>query len=56
MGAGRGHDHPVKHLGLASRCTGLWVVRASIPAPRTKRSPNDVDHFHKIPKHEERRT
>jgi hypothetical protein len=30
-----GHGHPVKHLGLASRCAGLWVVRASIPAPRT---------------------
>ena len=30
-----GHGHPVKHLGLASRFAGLWVVRASIPAPRT---------------------
>ena len=30
-----GHGHPVKHLGLASRCAGLWVVRASIPAPQT---------------------
>ncbi|MFZ3328888.1 MAG: hypothetical protein WA231_24800, partial [Methylocella sp.] len=30
-----GHGHPVKHLGLASRCAGLWVVRASIPTPRT---------------------
>src|ERR1700732_5068910 len=30
-----GHGHPVKHSGLASRCVGLWVVRASIPAPRT---------------------
>src|SRR5580704_14131836 len=30
-----GHGHSVKHLGLASRCAGLWVVRASIPAPRT---------------------
>ena len=30
-----GHGHPVKQLGLASRCAGLWVVRASIPAPRT---------------------
>src|SRR6202022_2372643 len=30
-----GHGHPVKHLGLAPRCSGLWVVRASIPAPRT---------------------
>ena len=30
-----GHGHPVKHLWLASRCAGLWVVRASSPAPRT---------------------
>src|SRR6202047_1072480 len=30
-----GLGHPVKHSGLASRCAGLWVVRASIPAPRT---------------------
>src|SRR3984893_16425165 len=30
-----GHGHPVKHSGLASRCAGLWVVRASIPARRT---------------------
>jgi hypothetical protein len=30
-----GHGHPVKHSGLASQCAGLWVVRASIPAPRT---------------------
>ncbi len=35
MGAGRWTWPPVKHLGLASRCAGLWVVRASIPAPRT---------------------
>src|ERR1700676_5246505 len=35
MGAAGGHGHPVKHLGLAPRCAGLWVVRASIPAPRT---------------------
>jgi hypothetical protein len=32
---GGGHGRPVKHSGLASRCAGLWVVRASIPAPRT---------------------
>jgi hypothetical protein len=25
-----GHGHPVKHLGLAPRRAGLWVVRASI--------------------------
>ena len=30
-----GHGHPVKHLGFASRCAGLWVVRAPIPTPRT---------------------
>jgi hypothetical protein len=30
-----GYGHPVKHSGLASRCAGLWVVRASIPAPQT---------------------
>jgi len=35
MGAGRWPWPPVKHSGLASRCAGLWVVRASIPAPRT---------------------
>src|ERR1700676_1696951 len=35
MGAAGGHGHPVKHLGLAPRCAALWVVRASIPAPRT---------------------
>src|ERR1700730_12612764 len=25
----------LKHSGLASRCAGLWDMRASIPAPRT---------------------
>jgi hypothetical protein len=35
MGADGWTCHPVKHLGLASRCAGLWVVRASIPTPRT---------------------
>ena len=48
--------HPAKHLGLASRCAGLWVVRASIPAPRTNGAQYHVDPFHKIPEHEERRT
>src|ERR1700738_1517385 len=51
-----GHGHPVKHLGLASRCAWLWIVRASISGAANERSPNDVDPFHKIPEHEERRT
>jgi hypothetical protein len=51
-----GHGHPVKHSGLASRCAGLWVVRAPISGAANQRSPNDVDPFHKIPEREERRT
>src|SRR5580704_11061338 len=51
-----GHGHPVKHSELASRCAGLWVVRASIPAPRTNGAQHHVDAFHKISEHEERRT
>jgi transposase len=37
-----GHGHPVKHLGLASRCAGLWVVRASIPVPPRGRPSIDI--------------
>jgi hypothetical protein len=36
-----GHGHPVKHSGLASRCAGLWVVRASIPT-REPTEPNTM--------------
>jgi len=35
MGAGRWTWHPPARLGLALRCAGLWVVRASLPTPRT---------------------
>ena len=51
-----GLGHPVKHLGLASRCAGLWVVRASIPAPRTNGAQTMSTLSMKIPEHEERRT
>ena len=52
-----GHGHPVKHLGLASRCAGLWVVRASIPAPRTNGAQTHVVPFpREVPEPQERRT
>src|ERR1019366_434261 len=33
--------------GLAPRCAGLWVVRASIPTPRTHGAQDHVDPFHR---------
>src|ERR1019366_2937127 len=33
--------------GLAPRCAGLWVVRASIPTPRTNGAQDHVDPFHR---------
>jgi hypothetical protein len=45
MGVGRRTWSPPAKLGLAPRFAGLWVVRASIMAPRTKRSPRPCQPF-----------
>src|ERR1700736_5195840 len=43
--------------GLAPRPAGLWVVRASIPAPRTNGAQTHVDPFpREVPEPQERRT
>jgi hypothetical protein len=44
-------------LGFAPRFAGLWVVRASIPAPRANGAQTHVDPFHReVPEPQERRT
>src|SRR5262249_55806249 len=45
VGVGRRTWSPPAKLGLAPRFAGLWVVRASIFAPRTKRSPRPCQPF-----------
>jgi hypothetical protein len=52
-----GFGYPPARLGLAPRFAGLWVVRASIPAPRTNGAQTHVDPFHReVPEPQERRT
>ena len=42
-----GFGYPPARLGLAPRCAGLWVVRASIPTPRTNGVQTHVVPFHR---------
>jgi hypothetical protein len=47
MCVGRWFGYPPARLGLAPRFAGLWVVRASIPTPRTNGAQTHVAHFHR---------
>ena len=42
-----GFGYPPARLGLAPRFAGLWVVRASIPTPRTNGAQTHVVPFHR---------
>jgi hypothetical protein len=46
MGVGAWTWSPPAHRGLAPRFAGLWVVRASILAPRTKGAQDHANPFH----------
>ena len=52
-----GFGYPPARLGLAPRFAGLWVVRASIPTPRTNGAQTHVVPFpREVPEPQERRT
>src|ERR1700731_1112908 len=52
-----GFGYPPARLGLAPRFAGLWVVRASIPTPRTNGAQTHVVPFHReVPEPQERHT
>src|SRR6266403_699374 len=42
-----GFGYPPARLGLAPRFAGLWIVRASIPMPRTNGAQTHVVPFHR---------